>query len=89
MSTEEIERLIPAADTEALGLGVGRRSIGRYIKNPARRFSHSTPDQLCRPYFRRAELEAYKQRLIQRALSECGVGTARAAPVKEGVKHAP
>ena len=69
MSTEEIERLIPAADTEALGLGVGRRSIGRYIKNPPEGFP--TPLRInSRLYFRRAEIEAYKQKLIQRALSE-------------------
>ena len=69
MSTEDIERLIPAADTEALGLGVGRRSIGRYIKNPPEGFP--APLRINgKLYFRRAELEAYKQRLIQQALSE-------------------
>jgi len=69
MSNEEIERLIPAADTDALGLGVGRRSVGRYIKNPPEGFP--IPLRINgRLYFRRAELEAYKQRLIQQALSE-------------------
>jgi hypothetical protein len=68
MSSPNIE-LVPVADTDALGLGVGRRSIGRRIKNPPENFPR--PIRINgRLYFRRVELEAYKQRLIQQALSE-------------------
>lgn len=68
MSNTEIETLVPAADTEAVGLGVGRRTIGRKIKNPPEGFP--TPIKINgRLYFRRSELEAYKRRLISEAIS--------------------
>jgi hypothetical protein len=66
MSTTENETLIPLADTEAVGLGIGRRTIGRRIKNPPPGF----PTVLRingRLYVRRSELNAYKARLIAEA----------------------
>jgi hypothetical protein len=68
MSNIESETLIPAADSDAIGLGVGRRTFGRYIKNPPPGF----PIVLRingRLYVRRSELEAYKAKLIAEALA--------------------
>jgi hypothetical protein len=65
MSSEEIERLIPAADAEAVGLGVGRRSIGRYLKNPPPGFPRAVRMNK-RLYFKQTELESYKRRLSTR-----------------------
>lgn len=68
MSNVDIETLVPAADTNAVGLGVGRRSIGCRIKNPPAGFP--APIRINgRLYFRRSELEAYKQKLISEALA--------------------
>jgi hypothetical protein len=68
MSIEEVETLIPAADTAAVGLGVGRRTIGRKLKNPPEGFP--TPLRINRRlYFRRSELESYKKKLISEALA--------------------
>jgi hypothetical protein len=61
------ETLVPLADTEEVGLGVGRRTIGRRIKNPPPGF----PTVLRinnRLYVRRSELEKYKARLIAEAI---------------------
>ena len=68
MSNTENESLVPVADTDAIGLGVGRRTMGRYIKNPPPGF----PIVLRingRLYVRRSELEAYKAKLIAEALA--------------------
>jgi predicted DNA-binding transcriptional regulator AlpA len=66
--TNADETLIPVADAEALGLGIGRRSIGRRIKDdpqfpPALRIRG-------RLYVRKSDLENYKTRLISAALAE-------------------
>lgn len=67
-NTDNIETLVPAADIEAVGLGVGRRSLGRRIKNPPQGFP--TPLRINgRLYFRRSELESYKKKLISEAIS--------------------
>ncbi len=61
------ETLVPLADTEEVGLGVGRRTLGRRIKNPPPGF----PAVLRinnRLYVRRSELEAYKAHLIANAV---------------------
>jgi hypothetical protein len=64
----EDDALIPVADDQAVGLGVGRRSVGRRIKNPPPGFP--LPLRINgRLYFRRSELKAYKQRLIEEALA--------------------
>ena len=60
--------LVPLADPAEVGLGVGRRTIGRKVKNPPPGF----PTVLRingRLYVRRSELEAYKARLIAEALA--------------------
>ena len=72
MSTDDIERLIPAADTDALGLGVGREKHRQVYQKSRPKASPSRSGLIGELYFRRAELEAYKQRLIQQALSEIG-----------------
>jgi len=78
MSHLDFEEFVPAADTDALGLGVGRRSIGRRIKTPPPGFP--TPIRLNgRLYFRRSEVEAYKQRLIAEALATPGSRATKAA----------
>lgn len=62
------EALIPVADVDSVGLGVGRRTLGRRIKNPPPGF----PQVLRinnRLYVRSSELEAYKARLIAEALA--------------------
>ena len=60
--------LIPVADPAALALGVGRRSIGRRIKDDP-----DFPKVLRsngRLYVTRADLETYKNKLISRGLKE-------------------
>jgi hypothetical protein len=55
----ENESLVPLADTDSVGLGIGRRTLGRRVKNPPDGF----PTVLRingRLYVRRSELEAYK-----------------------------
>jgi hypothetical protein len=57
MSTIATESLVPLADTDEVGLGIGRRTIGRRVKNPPPGF----PTVLRingRLYVRRSELEA-------------------------------
>lgn len=59
--------LVPIADDEAVGLGVGRRTVGRRIKRPPPGFP--TPIRINnRLYFRRSELRKYKERLIAEAI---------------------
>ena len=68
MSIIETESLVPLADTAEVGLGVGRRTIGRRVKNPPDGF----PTVLRingRLYVRRSELEAYKAKLIAEAIA--------------------
>jgi hypothetical protein len=63
MSTVENESLVPVADA---GFGVGRRTIGRRIKNPPPGF----PTVLRingRLYFRRSELEKYRAQMLAEA----------------------
>lgn len=60
--------LIPVADEDALGLGVGRRTIGRRIKDPASGF----PPVIRvngRLYVTKQNLRDYKARLIAEAMS--------------------
>jgi hypothetical protein len=62
----DTETLVPLADAAGIGLGVGRRTLGRRIKSPPPGF----PTVLRinnRLYVRRSELEAYKSRLISEA----------------------
>jgi hypothetical protein len=68
MSNTESETLIPLADTDAIGLGIGRRSLGRRVKNPPPGFPTVLKINQ-RLYVRRSELEAYKARLIAEALA--------------------
>jgi predicted DNA-binding transcriptional regulator AlpA len=63
------EYLIPAADAKAVGLGVGRRTLGRRIKDQPEGFP--TPIRINgRLYFRQSELDAYKEKLIREAFVE-------------------
>ena len=66
------ETFVPLADAAGVGLGIGRRSLGRRIKNPPPGF----PAVLRinnRLYVRRSELEAYKSKLILDAvIAQCG-----------------
>ena len=71
MSATESETLVPLADTDGIGLGIGRRTLGRRVKNPPPGF----PAVLrinSRLYVRRSELEAYKTRLIAEAMTKPG-----------------
>jgi hypothetical protein len=66
MLNSETESLVPVADADKLGFGVGRRTIGRRIKNPPPGF----PTVLrinSRLYLRRSELEKYKARMLAEA----------------------
>ena len=75
MSQTESEALIPLADTDEVGLGVGRRTLGRYVKNPPPGFP--TVVRLNgRLYVPRSELERYKARLIAEAVSGAAEGRA-------------
>ena len=68
MSNIESETLIPLADTAKVGLGVGRRTLGRRVKNPPSGFP--TVFRInTRLYVRRSELEAYKAKLIADAIA--------------------
>jgi hypothetical protein len=78
MFYSETETLVPLADTAEVGLGVGRRTLGRRIKNPPPGF----PTVLRinnRLYVRRSELEAYKARLIAEAVVAPSGAETRAA----------
>jgi hypothetical protein len=64
----ETETLVPIANTAEIDLGVGRRTIGRRIKNPPPGF----PSVLRingRLYVRRADLETYKAHLIAESVA--------------------
>jgi hypothetical protein len=66
-SSKSSERLIPIANAEALGLGVGRRTIGRRIKD----LNSGFPNVITingRGYVTASELQAYKSRLIVKGL---------------------
>jgi hypothetical protein len=65
------KKLIPVADPEAIGLGVGRRTLGRRIKNPPPGFP-TVVHINHRLYFVADELEKYKATLIQSALQRSG-----------------
>ncbi len=57
-------RLLPLAKADALGLGVGRRTLGRRIKDPSSGFP--APIRLHgRLYVSKSDLDAYKARLIR------------------------
>ena len=78
MSTIATESLVPLADTDEVGLGIGRRTIGRRVKNPPPGF----PTVLHingRLYVRRSELEAYKAKLIAEAIAAPVAGMPKAA----------
>ena len=65
---QEDDALVPVADVEAVGLGVGRRTVGRRIKRPPSGFPTVIRINN-RLYFRRNELRRYKQRLIAEAIA--------------------
>jgi hypothetical protein len=65
---QEDDALVPVADDEAVGLGVGRRTVGRRIKNPPQGFPIALRIN-GRLYFRRKELKAYKEKLIAEAVA--------------------
>ena len=67
MLDSESETLVPLADTADVGLGVGRRTLGRRIKNPPPGFPTVMRINK-RLYVLRSELEAYKMRLIAEAV---------------------
>ncbi len=78
MSNIENETLVPLADPAEVGLGVGRRTLGRRVKNPPAGF----PTVLRinkRLYVRRSELEAYKAKLIAEASAAPAALESRAA----------
>jgi predicted DNA-binding transcriptional regulator AlpA len=64
MSATENEVLIPVANAQAMGLGVGRRSIGRRIKDANSGFP-PTIRIGGRLYATKSELDNYKARLIR------------------------
>ena len=66
MSNLEIESLVPLANVASIGLGVGRRTLGRRVKNPPPGFPAVMRINR-RLYVRRGELEIYKQKLIAEA----------------------
>lgn len=60
--------LVPLSRPDLIGLGVGRRTLGRYILNPPPGFP--TPIyQHGRIYFASDELDAYKAQLVATANS--------------------
>jgi hypothetical protein len=66
-----MSKLIPASNVEAVGLGIGRRSIGRRIKNPPDGFP--APIKINgRLYFDQDALENYKHGLINGTFSRAG-----------------
>jgi hypothetical protein len=62
------KKLIPVADAEAVGLGVGRRTLGRRIVNPPPGFPRAIRIN-GRLFFDSEELDAYKLALISGAAS--------------------
>jgi hypothetical protein len=68
--------LIPLANPEAIGLGVGRRTLGRKIKDPASGFPAAIRIN-GRLYVRRSELEAFKERLIAEGIRAAADGRPR------------
>jgi hypothetical protein len=65
---QEDDALVPVADDEAVGLGVGRRTVGRRIKSPPPGFPTAIRINN-RLYFRRNELRRYKERVIAEAIA--------------------
>jgi hypothetical protein len=72
------EALVPLADVDAVGLGVGRRSLGRRVKNPPPGFPIALRIN-GRLYLRRSEIEGYKEKLIREALAAPGASETKAA----------
>jgi hypothetical protein len=68
MSISKNETLVPVADADAVGLGVGRRSLARRIANPPPGFPVVIRGHNGRLYMRRSDIEAYKQRLVVDAM---------------------
>lgn len=66
MSNVENKSLVPVADADKLGFGVGRRTIGRRIKNPPPGFPRVLQIN-SRLYFRRSELEKYRAQMLAEA----------------------
>ena len=64
----KFNELIPISNVEALGLGVGRRTIGRLIKNPESGFPPALNIR-GRLYVEREALEQYKARLIAQSVA--------------------
>ena len=62
------ETLVPVADIESIGLGVGRRTIGRRIKNPPPGFPVAFRVN-GRLNMKRSEVERYKAQMIAEALA--------------------
>ena len=61
-------KLIPVSNAENIGLGVGRRTLGRRMKNPPPGFPPAIRIN-GRLFFEEDALEAYKRRLIAGDLS--------------------
>lgn len=74
MASETLDpnRLIPISKPELIGLGVGRRTIGRRMETdpdfpPVYKIGG-------RNYVRASDLDAYREKLMERALRKAGVG---------------
>jgi hypothetical protein len=63
-----MSKLIPISNTDSVGLGVGRRTLGRRIKNPPPGFPQAIRIN-GRLFFEEDELEAYKRSLLKSRLS--------------------
>ncbi len=75
METNDV--LIPLAKADALGLGVGRRTLGRKIKDPNSGFPPTIRIN-GRLYVRGNDLAEYKAKLIREGLSASKEKTASA-----------
>lgn len=84
MSTLESKSLVPLADAAAVGLGVGRRSLGRRVKDPPPGFPRVFRLN-GRLYVRRSELEAYKEQLIAEAPAARPTNEAKAGAATSAV----
>lgn len=71
--------LIPLSRPDLVGLGVGRRTLGRYVKNPPPGFPHPIYRN-GRIYLLSTELDAYRARLAAE-------GGEQASWVCSGVHH--
>jgi hypothetical protein len=58
-----MSKLVPAANSEKVGLGFGRRTLGRRLKNPPPGFPPTIRIN-GRLYFEEGALEKYKQALF-------------------------